>query len=138
MTRLGHGFDAHRLVEGRRLVLGGITVPNDRGALGHSDADVLAHAISDAVLGAAAFVSSGASADEDQLRCYVDDGAAALPELLRLLDGEQVGLRSISLSEPTLDDVRGGENHFKIAVGCSVAVLLVVLAFGVLRVLLAA
>jgi ABC-2 type transport system ATP-binding protein len=58
-----------------------------------------------AVLGAAAFVSSVASADEDQLRCYVDDGAAALPELLRLLDGEQVGLRSISLSEPTLDDV---------------------------------
>jgi 2-C-methyl-D-erythritol 2,4-cyclodiphosphate synthase len=59
MTRLGHGFDAHRLVEGRRLVLGGITVPNDRGALGHSDADVLAHAISDAVLGAAALGDLG-------------------------------------------------------------------------------
>jgi 2-C-methyl-D-erythritol 2,4-cyclodiphosphate synthase len=59
MTRLGQGFDAHRLVEGRRLVLGGITVPNDRGALGHSDADVLAHAISDAVLGAAALGDLG-------------------------------------------------------------------------------
>ena len=45
------------------------------------------------------------SDDEGQLRSYVDDGAAALPELLRLLDGAQIGLRSISLSEPTLDDV---------------------------------
>ncbi|HUN28210.1 MAG TPA: 2-C-methyl-D-erythritol 2,4-cyclodiphosphate synthase [Alphaproteobacteria bacterium] len=57
--RVGHGFDAHRLVEGRRLVLGGITVPHDRGALGHSDADVLAHALSDALLGAAALGDLG-------------------------------------------------------------------------------
>jgi 2-C-methyl-D-erythritol 2,4-cyclodiphosphate synthase len=59
VTRVGHGFDAHRLVEGRRLVLGGIAVPHDRGALGHSDADVLAHAISDALLGAAALGDLG-------------------------------------------------------------------------------
>jgi 2-C-methyl-D-erythritol 2,4-cyclodiphosphate synthase len=59
MTRIGHGFDAHRLVEGRPLVLGGITVPFERGALGHSDADVLAHAISDALLGAAALGDLG-------------------------------------------------------------------------------
>jgi len=51
--RIGHGFDAHRLVEGRALILGGANVPFERGALGHSDADVLAHAISDAILGAA-------------------------------------------------------------------------------------
>lgn len=57
--RVGHGFDAHRLVEGRRLVLGGVDVPHDRGALGHSDADVLAHAISDALLGAAALGDLG-------------------------------------------------------------------------------
>ena len=60
MTRVGHGFDAHRLIEGRRLVLGGIDVPFERGALGHSDADVLAHAISDALLGAAALGDLGA------------------------------------------------------------------------------
>lgn len=60
MIRVGHGFDAHRLVEGRRLVLGGVTVPFERGALGHSDADVLAHAISDALLGAAALGDLGA------------------------------------------------------------------------------
>ncbi|NLH50678.1 MAG: 2-C-methyl-D-erythritol 2,4-cyclodiphosphate synthase [Myxococcales bacterium] len=51
--RVGHGYDVHRLVEGRRLILGGVTVPFEKGLLGHSDADVLAHAIADAVLGAA-------------------------------------------------------------------------------------
>ncbi len=60
MTRFGHGFDAHRLVQGRRLVLGGIEIPFERGALGHSDADVVAHAISDALLGAAALGDLGA------------------------------------------------------------------------------
>ncbi len=50
---IGHGYDVHRLVEGRRLILGGVEVPHDRGLLGHSDADVLAHAVADAVLGAA-------------------------------------------------------------------------------------
>lgn len=59
MTRVGHGFDAHRLVEGRRLMLGGIEVPFERGALGHSDADVLAHALCDALLGAAALGDLG-------------------------------------------------------------------------------
>jgi 2-C-methyl-D-erythritol 2,4-cyclodiphosphate synthase len=53
LTRAGHGFDAHPLVEDRALIIGGVHVPFERGALGHSDADVLAHAISDALLGAA-------------------------------------------------------------------------------------
>jgi 2-C-methyl-D-erythritol 2,4-cyclodiphosphate synthase len=57
--RIGHGFDAHPLVEGRKLILGGVDVPFERGALGHSDADVLAHAISDALLGAAALGDLG-------------------------------------------------------------------------------
>lgn len=57
--RLGHGFDAHRLVEGRRLILGGVEIPSQRGALGHSDADVIAHALSDALLGAAALGDLG-------------------------------------------------------------------------------
>ena len=51
--RIGHGYDVHRLVEGRLLILGGVTVPYERGLLGHSDADVLTHAVMDAVLGAA-------------------------------------------------------------------------------------
>jgi ABC-2 type transport system ATP-binding protein len=57
------------------------------------------------LLEGAAFVSSVTAADDGQLRCYVEDGPAALPELLRLLDGERIALRAISLSEPTLDDV---------------------------------
>jgi 2-C-methyl-D-erythritol 2,4-cyclodiphosphate synthase len=58
-VRIGHGFDAHRLVEGRPFVLGGIEIPFERGPLGHSDADVLAHAISDALLGACALGDLG-------------------------------------------------------------------------------
>ena len=54
MTRTGIGFDAHRLVENRRLVLGGVVVPHERGLLGHSDADVAVHALMDALLGAIA------------------------------------------------------------------------------------
>ena len=52
-VRIGHGYDVHRLVEGRRLILGGVDVPWERGLLGHSDADVLTHAVMDALLGAA-------------------------------------------------------------------------------------
>lgn len=57
--RIGHGYDVHRLVEGRKLILGGVEIPFEKGLLGHSDADVLAHAIMDAVLGAAALGDIG-------------------------------------------------------------------------------
>lgn len=59
MFRIGHGYDVHRLTEGRRLILGGVEVPYERGLLGHSDADVLVHAIMDALLGAAALGDIG-------------------------------------------------------------------------------
>jgi len=58
-NRIGIGYDIHRLVEGRKLVLGGIEIPFEKGLLGHSDADVLAHAICDALLGAAALGDMG-------------------------------------------------------------------------------
>lgn len=57
--RIGHGYDVHRLVPDRRLVLGGVEVPFERGLLGHSDADVLTHAVMDALLGAAALGDIG-------------------------------------------------------------------------------
>ncbi len=57
--RIGHGYDAHRLVPGRPLVLGGVTIPYDKGLEGHSDADVLLHALADAILGAAALGDIG-------------------------------------------------------------------------------
>ena len=59
MLRIGHGYDVHRLVEGRRLILGGVEVPHTLGLLGHSDADVLTHAVMDALLGAAGLGTSG-------------------------------------------------------------------------------
>ena len=57
--RIGHGYDVHRLTEGRRLIIGGVEIPYEKGLLGHSDADVLLHAISDALLGAAALGDIG-------------------------------------------------------------------------------
>jgi len=57
--RIGHGYDVHKLVEGRKLVLGGVEIPYNKGLLGHSDADVLVHAIMDSLLGAAALGSIG-------------------------------------------------------------------------------
>ena len=59
MMRIGHGYDVHKLVEGRKLIIGGVDIPHDKGLLGHSDADVLLHAISDALLGAAAMGDIG-------------------------------------------------------------------------------
>lgn len=57
--RIGHGYDVHRLTEGRKLILGGVDIPYEKGLLGHSDADVLTHAIMDALLGAAALGDIG-------------------------------------------------------------------------------
>lgn len=59
MIRIGHGFDVHQLVEGRPLILGGVEIPYEYGLLGHSDADVLLHAVSDAILGALAMGDIG-------------------------------------------------------------------------------
>lgn len=58
--RIGHGYDVHRLVAGRPLILGGVEIPWEKGLLGHSDADVLTHAVMDALLGAAALGDIGA------------------------------------------------------------------------------
>lgn len=59
MMRIGHGYDVHRLTEGRKLILGGVEIPYEKGLLGHSDADVLTHAVMDALLGAAALGDIG-------------------------------------------------------------------------------
>ncbi len=64
--RIGMGYDVHRLVPGRKLVLGGVTIPFEKGLLGHSDADVLLHAVCDALLGAAGLGDIGRSRDSDR------------------------------------------------------------------------
>ena len=67
--RIGHGYDVHKLVENRKLILGGVHIPYEKGLLGHSDADVLAHAIADALLGAATLGDIGVLfPDDDPVR----------------------------------------------------------------------
>ncbi|HTN48115.1 MAG TPA: 2-C-methyl-D-erythritol 2,4-cyclodiphosphate synthase [Burkholderiaceae bacterium] len=76
--RIGQGFDVHALVPGRRLVIGGIEIPHERGLLGHSDADVLLHAITDAILGAAGLGDIGAMFPDDDERHRDADSRALL------------------------------------------------------------
>ena len=91
--RVGHGYDVHRLVEGRALVLGGVTVPFDRGLLGHSDADVLTHAVMDALLGAAALGDIGKLFPDSDAAYAGADSIALLERVTALLreHGWQVG-----------------------------------------------
>jgi len=78
--RVGEGWDVHRLVEGRPLVIGGVTIPFARGLLGHSDADVLLHAITDAVLGAAALGDIGRHFPDTDARFRGADSAVLLAQ----------------------------------------------------------
>ena len=84
--RVGHGYDVHRLVEGRALILGGVTVPFDRGLLGHSDADVLTHAVMDALLGAAAMGDIGKLFPDNDDRYLGADSMELLREVSRRLE----------------------------------------------------
>ena len=91
--RIGHGYDVHRLVEGRKLILGGVEVPYEKGLLGHSDADVLAHAVMDAVLGAAALGDIGQLFPDSDAAYAGADSIALLERVTALLreHGWQVG-----------------------------------------------
>jgi 2-C-methyl-D-erythritol 2,4-cyclodiphosphate synthase len=82
-TRIGIGYDIHRLVEGRKLVLGGVEIPFEKGLLGHSDSDVLAHAICDALLGAAALGDIGTHFPDSDPRWA---GASSLEFLARVVE----------------------------------------------------
>ncbi|MDY4697340.1 2-C-methyl-D-erythritol 2,4-cyclodiphosphate synthase [Selenomonas montiformis] len=88
MTRFGMGYDVHRLTEGRRLILGGVTVPHSLGLLGHSDADVLLHAISDALLGAAALGDIGRHFPDTDPRYEGADSMDLLARVRVLLEGK--------------------------------------------------
>lgn len=83
--RIGQGYDVHRLIEGRKLILGGVEIPHEKGLLGHSDADVLAHAIMDALLGAAVLGDIG-QIFPDTDKCYAGaDSLKLLSAVCRLL-----------------------------------------------------
>lgn len=91
--RIGHGYDVHRLVEGRKLILGGVEIPYEKGLLGHSDADVLTHAVMDALLGAAALGDIGKWFPDSDPAYKGADSIALLRRVAELLayEGWRVG-----------------------------------------------
>ncbi len=84
--RIGQGFDVHQLVEGRELIIGGVTIPYEKGLMGHSDADVLLHAVCDALLGAAALGDIGRHFSDTDPRYKNIDSRVLLREVHRLLE----------------------------------------------------
>ena len=92
MLRIGHGYDAHRFAENRELILGGVKIEYELGLLGHSDADVLAHAISDALFGAAALGDIGAHFPDNDERYKGADSMMLLEKTVEILrtDGYKV------------------------------------------------
>lgn len=83
--RIGHGYDVHKLVEGRKLILGGVEIPYEKGLLGHSDADVLTHALMDALLGAAALGDIGKLFPDNDDRFLGADSIGLLREVTRVI-----------------------------------------------------
>lgn len=90
--RIGQGFDVHQLVEGRKLIIGGVTIPYEKGLLGHSDADVLLHAICDALIGAAALGDIGKHFSDSDPRYKSIDSRILLRNVYELLtkDGYKI------------------------------------------------
>lgn len=86
--RIGHGYDVHKLVEGRRLILGGVEIPHEKGLLGHSDADVLTHALMDALLGAAALGDIGALFPDNDDAYLGADSVELLRKVTALLNSK--------------------------------------------------
>ncbi|MCM1157150.1 MAG: 2-C-methyl-D-erythritol 2,4-cyclodiphosphate synthase [Clostridium sp.] len=93
--RVGMGYDVHQLVEGRKLILGGVNVPYEKGLLGHSDADVLTHAIMDALLGAAALGDIGKHFPDTDEAYKGADSICLLRQVKKLLDEKQYVISNI-------------------------------------------
>lgn len=91
--RIGHGYDVHRLVEGRKLILGGVEIPWEKGLLGHSDADVLTHALMDALMGAAALGDIGHAFPDNDPAFAGADSILLLELVMQMLEekGYRVG-----------------------------------------------
>jgi len=106
--RLGIGYDSHRFAEGRRLVLGGVEVPHEQGLAGHSDADVLTHAVIDALLGAAGLGDLGTLFPDDDERWRDADSVDMLRVAIGQLPGRPVNVDATVVCErPRLEPHRG-------------------------------
>lgn len=96
--RIGHGYDVHKLTEGRKLILGGVEIPYERGLLGHSDADVLLHAIMDALLGAAALGDIGRHFPDKDPKYEGISSLILLAEVGKMLDEKGYLIENIDAS----------------------------------------
>ena len=93
--RIGQGFDTHALVAGRKLIIGGVDIPHDKGLAGHSDADVLIHAVCDALLGAAGLGDIGTHFPDTDPRYKGIDSRKLLREVARLLHGKKLKISNV-------------------------------------------
>ncbi|HEX3432876.1 MAG TPA: 2-C-methyl-D-erythritol 2,4-cyclodiphosphate synthase [Solirubrobacteraceae bacterium] len=109
-TLVGIGWDSHRLVEGRRLIVGGVQIEHERGLDGHSDADVLTHAVIDALLGAAGLGDIGEHFPDSDERWRDSDSMVLLGHVVSLLDDADMGIVNVDctliMQEPKLGDKR--------------------------------
>ena len=112
--RIGTGYDVHKLVEGRKLIIGGVDIPYEKGLLGHSDADVLLHAIMDAILGAAALGDIGQHFPDTDEAYKGADSLKLLAEVRRLIDEKNMLVGNIDATviaqapklRPYIDEMR--------------------------------
>ncbi len=112
--RIGHGYDVHKLVEGRPLIIGGVEIEYEKGLLGHSDADVLLHAISDAILGAAAMGDIGAHFPDTDERYKGADSLVLLREVCGIVRKKGYEIENIDATvlaqrpklRPYIDEMR--------------------------------
>lgn len=104
--RIGHGYDVHRLVEGRKLILGGVEIPYEKGLLGHSDADVLTHSVADSILGALAMGDIGKHFPDNDEKYKGADSIMLLKEVCRMMKekGYKIGNIDVTVicQEPKL------------------------------------
>lgn len=112
--RIGNGYDVHKLVEGRKLILGGVCIPYEKGLLGHSDADVLVHAIMDALLGATSLGDIGKLFPDNDNRFLNISSIVLLKEVFKVLKSENytiINIDSIVVAQnpklsPFIDEMR--------------------------------
>lgn len=95
MIRIGQGYDVHKLVENRKLIVGGVDIPYEKGLLGHSDADVLLHAVSDALLGAAAMGDIGCLFPDNDAKFKDADSLVLLAQVVKVLADKGYGVVNV-------------------------------------------
>lgn len=125
MIRIGHGYDVHKLVENRKLIIGGVEIPHEKGLLGHSDADVLLHATGDALMGAAALGDIGCIFPDNDPKFKDADSLVLLKEVVSLIKSKGFSVVNIDCTliaqspkmRPYIDEMRSN-----IADACGVAV----------------